>query len=101
RLAPGELLVLDPGGVHRRPYWTLEPGEPLRSRTAAAEELRALLTVAVREHLVSDVPVGVLLGGGVDFSVVRTLAAVSGAPLRTFSVTFPEDPIFDDALFRR
>src|SRR5439155_1485444 len=101
RLAPGELLVLDPRGLHRRPYWTLQPGEPLRSRTAAAEELRALLTVAVREHLVSDVPVGVFLSGGVDSSVVSTLAAVSAAPLRTFSVTFPEDPIFHDARFSR
>jgi len=101
RLAPGELLVLDPRGLRRRPYWTLEPGAPLRSRTAAAEELRALLTAAVREHLVSDVPVGVFLSGGVDSSVVSTLAAVSAAPLRTFSVTFPEDPIFDEARFSR
>jgi len=101
RLAPGELLVLDPRGLRRRPYWTLEPGAPLRSRTAAAEELRALLTAAVREHLVSDVPVGVFLSGGIDSSVVSTLAAASAGPLSTFSVTFPEDPIFDEARFSR
>src|SRR5207253_1366725 len=86
-----ERLVLDPRGLRRRPYWTLEPGAPLRSRTAAAEELRALLTAAVREHLVSDVPVGVFLSGGIDSSVVSTLAAASAGPLSTFSVTFPED----------
>src|SRR5205807_7945199 len=61
---PGELLVLDPGGLRRRPYWTLLPGEPLRSKATAEEELRALLTAAVREHLVSDVPVGTFLSGG-------------------------------------
>src|SRR5207244_10684700 len=99
RLAPGELLVLDPRGLRRRPYWTLQPGEPFGSRTAAAEELRALLTAAVREHLVSDVPVGVFLSGGVDSSVITTLAAASAGPLSTFSVTFPEDPIFDEARF--
>ncbi len=101
RVAPGELLVLDPGGLRRRPYWTLLPGEPLRSKATAEEELRALLTAAVREHLVSDVPVGAFLSGGIDSSVVSILAAASTAPLRTFSVTFPEDPIFDEACFSR
>src|SRR5213078_3500015 len=101
RLAPGELLVADRDGVERRPYWVWQPGLAPRSRAAAEEELRSLLMTAVREHLVADVPVGAFLSGGIDSSVVSILAAASTAPLRTFSVTFPEDPIFDEARFSR
>jgi len=102
RLAAGELLVLEGERVRRRPYWHCQPGVPHRSQAAAEEELRALLTAAVREHLVADVPVGAFLSGGIDSSVVSCLAAAaSSTPLRTFSVTFPEDPVFDEARFSR
>jgi len=51
---------------------------------------------------VADVPVGAFLSGGIDSSVVSCLAAAaSPTPLRTFSVTFPEDPVFDEARFSR
>src|SRR5436309_5628892 len=102
RLAPGELLVADRDGVERRPYWGWQPGLAPRSRAAAEEELRSLLMAAVREHLVADVPVGAFLSGGIDSSVVSILAAAaSPTPLRTFSVTFPEDRVFDEARFSR
>ena len=102
RLAAGELLVLEGERVRRRPYWHCQPGVAHRSHAAAEEELRALLTAAVREHLVADVPVGAFLSGGIDSSVVSCLAAAaSSTPLRTFSVTFPEDPVFDEARFSR
>jgi len=102
RLGAGELLVLEGERVRRRPYWHCQPGVAHRSEAAAEEELRALLTAAVREHLVADVPVGAFLSGGIDSSVVSCLAAAaSSTPLRTFSVTFPEDPVFDEARFSR
>ena len=102
RLGAGELLVLEGERVRRRPYWHCQPGVAHRSHAAAEEELRALLTAAVREHLVADVPVGAFLSGGIDSSVVSCLAAAaSPTPLRTFSVTFPEDPVFDEARFSR
>ncbi len=100
RVAPGELLIVEGESVRRRPYWDWQPGVAHRSEAGAEEELRSLLTTAVREHLVADVPVGAFLSGGIDSSVVSCLAAAaSSTPLRTFSVTFPEDPVFDEARF--
>lgn len=67
-------------------------------RAEAVEELRGLLTSAVRRHLVSDAPIGVFLSGGLDSSLVAALAAREHARVRTVSVVF-DDPALDEASY--
>ena len=93
KLPAGHLLAWEGGSVRMVRYWDLPtPGQPPRRREEEyAEELREVLGRAVRSHLVSDVPLGVLLSGGVDSSVITALmAAELGAKVRTFSIGFAE-----------
>jgi asparagine synthase (glutamine-hydrolysing) len=98
KLPPGHLLVWE--GAEPRLERYARPG-PLPERTDAdeaelVEELRARLRDSVRAHLVADVPVGVLLSGGVDSGLLAALAAQeSGGPVRTFSIGF-EEASFDE-----
>jgi asparagine synthase (glutamine-hydrolysing) len=76
-------------------YWDLPLApEPLNGnlqvREARVEELREILDAAVRVRLVSDVPLGVFLSGGLDSTVVAALASRHGSSVRTFTVTFAE-----------
>src|SRR5437868_181909 len=95
KLPPGYLLVWEAGRVQLERY--ARPGPvsltELRDDDEAEllEELRGRLRDSVRAHLVSDVPVGVLLSGGVDSAALAALAAQeSSEPLRTFSIGFEE-----------
>ena len=97
KLPPGHLLTWSDGRVHLERYWQLPAEEPYRGTEAdAVEALRSLLEDAVRSHLVSDVPLGAFLSGGVDSSlVVGLMAATSGARVKTFSIGFDE-PVYDE-----
>ncbi|MGZ4385282.1 MAG: asparagine synthase (glutamine-hydrolyzing) [Gaiellaceae bacterium] len=106
KLPPGSLLVWQEGQLRVERYAKPlpEPEERLRARDEAelAEELRARLRDSVRAHLVSDVPVGVFLSGGIDSSLLAALAAQeSGEPLRTFSIGFEERSFDETAGARR
>jgi asparagine synthase (glutamine-hydrolysing) len=98
RLPPGHVLAFDGERAERRAYWTppadAEPIEP--------DELRGLLRDSARRRLMSDVPLGVLLSGGVDSAVVVGLLREAGADgLASFTVGY-DDPLYDErALARR
>jgi len=101
KLEPGHALALERGQVRTWAYWQIElrpAGEP-PSFGAAARELRRLLDQAVRSRLVSDVPLGIFLSGGIDSSAIAALAARHGA-LETFSIGFAEKS-FDESAYAR
>src|SRR5829696_6283889 len=96
KLAPATLLVIEPDGRRReRRYWD-PPFErdPGRADWAAADWEAAVLDalrVAVRRRMVADVPVGILLSGGLDSSLIVALLAEQGQHgLATFSIGFPD-----------
>jgi asparagine synthase (glutamine-hydrolysing) len=102
KLPPGSLLVWVEGAqapkVERFARPAPVPEAEIRDGDEAEleEELRARLRDSVRAHLVSDVPVGVLLSGGIDSSLLTALAAQeSGEAVRTFSIGF-EERSFDE-----
>jgi len=89
KLAPGHLLVLKDGKEDIRRYWTLKPGEASGSFADWTVRLRAQLEESVKMRMLSDVPVGALLSGGLDSSaIVALMAKVSPEPVRTFTVAF-------------
>src|SRR5947199_72009 len=100
KLLPGHVLVWEDGVVRSERFARPAPVPANETRGDAeaelVEELRARVRDSVRAHLVSDVPVGVLLSGGVDSSLLAALAAQeSSEPLRTFSIGF-EERTFDE-----
>jgi asparagine synthase (glutamine-hydrolysing) len=106
KLPAGHVMVCRPGAITLRPYWqvTYPAVAPDIDRPAAsyAEELRALLTTVVRDHLVSDVPLGVFLSGGVDSStLVSLMRELDADPIRTFSIGFAERSYNELAYARR
>ena len=94
QLPPGSWLEYRAGGSSApRRYWSLEDVPPAReeSESARVDTLSRLLTEAVALQLVSDVPVGAFVSGGIDSSLVAALAARTvERPLQTFSIAFRE-----------
>src|SRR4051795_5800233 len=97
KLPAGHLLVWEDGAVRLERFARPHPLEEREDDQAElVEELRSRLRDSVRAHLVSDVPVGVLLSGGVDSALLAALAAGESAePMRTFSIGF-EERSFDE-----
>jgi asparagine synthase (glutamine-hydrolysing) len=97
KLLPGHLLVFEAGNVTIRQYWDLPAREPLRSGSRQlVEEFRLGLEESIRLRLMSDVPLGVFLSGGLDSSAIAALmAGMLDRPLQTFSVAF-EDRAFSE-----
>jgi asparagine synthase (glutamine-hydrolysing) len=102
KLPPGHLLSWQDGSARIEPYWQLGVDESFDGTDDdAAAALRDVLRDAVRCHLISDVPLGAFLSGGIDSSlVVALMAEVSDRPVRTFSIGFDE-PSFDELEYAR
>src|SRR5437879_662658 len=102
KLPAGHWLTYTDGRLKVEPYWTVSfRADRTIDASEAVERLRGVLDLAVRQHLVSDVPLGVFLSGGIDSSTVAAFAARHvGGRLKTFSIGF-EDPSFDESAHAR
>ena len=99
KLEPGTCLRVECGQSPTiRRYWNLGFLPRIHDEHEAIERLRTELSRAVRERLVSDVPLGVFLSGGLDSSTVAVLAAEARGALDTFSLGF-DDPSYDETSF--
>jgi asparagine synthase (glutamine-hydrolysing) len=97
KLPPGHLLTWRDGAISIEQYWQLPATETYRGSEAdAVADLRGVLSDAVRSHMISDVPLGAFLSGGIDSSlVVGLMAEASTERVKTFSIGFNE-PAFDE-----
>ena len=101
KVPPGHLLVWEGGEPRLERYWSPRLDETERSDEEWLALVRETVTAAVRRRLVADVPLGALLSGGIDSSVVVALMAqASSEPVRTFSVGF-SDPRYDERALAR
>jgi asparagine synthase (glutamine-hydrolysing) len=101
QVPPAATVTFDADGLHPpRSYWSALPPDDqqdLRPGPPVLDEIARLLDDATRKRMVADVPLGALLSGGIDSSlVVGLMARASPEPVRTFSIGFPEEPTLDE-----
>ena len=100
---PGTVVTFEDGRRTDRRYWQLTFPDAHSQRrahdhAAAVARVRELMTAAVEKRLVSDVPLGAFLSGGIDSAiVVGVMSRLASEPIRTFSIGFEGDPDFDES----
>ena len=106
RLNPGWYLTIDKIGNQTKAQFYEVPfddsklvAETSASYDAAKSKLVSLLDASVERRLVSDVPLGAFLSGGIDSSIVVSLAAKHKPDLNTFSIGFKDEPFFDETYY--
>lgn len=103
KLAPGSMLVVENGSCSERRWYQYKPTpfSPPKKIEEAQEELTALYRRALKRHLLSDVPVGLLLSGGLDSGLLLALMSLYGNSWPTYTVgygsTFADDELVDAA----
>jgi asparagine synthase (glutamine-hydrolysing) len=104
KLKPGHYAVVDKHSLQVKAYWQLEDKllpDVITDEKAALETLDQLVKSSVNYCMISDVPLGIFLSGGVDSSLVAAVAqSVSALPVKTFSIAFNKEK-FNEAKFAR
>ncbi|MBS1542342.1 MAG: asparagine synthase (glutamine-hydrolyzing) [Bacteroidetes bacterium] len=98
KLMPGHYAMVRSGQMETFQYYKIPVSEsvPVPGYAQAQVKLREMLDAAVQRRLISDVPLGAFLSGGVDSSIVTALASRHKQNLHTFSIGFRDDRFFDE-----
>lgn len=106
KLRPGHFIIFEKNQIREKKYWELNY-QGLRSKFSFSDEMEVvekltdMLRDSVKRRLVSDVPLGVFLSGGIDSSmIVALMKELSNSEVKTFSITF-DDKSFDESRFSR
>lgn len=98
KLEPGHFLKVSAGKVENRHYWDFQPPAPgPRPLASYLEQLDALIAQAVKSQLVSDVPLGVFLSGGLDSTTVAAYVQRAGVSLDSFTIYFDDESFSERA----
>lgn len=98
-LEPGTWLKVNKTKIERKTFWKIpKPTAPKTnlSYEQAQQQLRDLMEKSVQRRMISDVPLGSFLSGGIDSSIIATLAARQTDKLNTFSIGYADEPLFDE-----
>ena len=98
-LEPGTWMKVNGSDVETGTYWSIpKPTAPKTNMSyeQAQAKLRELMEKSVQRRMISDVPLGSFLSGGIDSSVIATLAARQTDKLNTFSIGYADEPLFDE-----
>lgn len=102
KVLPGTTMMFGGNGVeNQKRFWNLSP-EPMvdLSEDQCCERIRELVIKAVEKRLISDVPLGAFLSGGIDSTIiVGIMSKLSKRPVKTFSIGFTGDPRYDETSF--
>lgn len=98
KLLPGESARVDSAGVTFSRFWSIrDSAPPVSSEQSEAERLDGLLQKSVEGHMISDVPLGAFLSGGIDSSLLAALMCrISPQKVKTFTVGFPRMGYYDE-----
>ncbi len=110
KLEPGHCLVLENGNLKKEKYWDVPhtPEQEISCLPFSRQEevfkgrLYESLSEAVAKRMIADVPLGAFLSGGIDSSIIVALMARQGrSPVKTFSIGFKDDKLFDETHYAR
>jgi asparagine synthase (glutamine-hydrolysing) len=110
KLEPGKYLLLQDGNVEIKTYW--EPPDsvdPVIASLPVQDQIEQFkgplyegINDAVNSRMIADVPLGAFLSGGIDSSIIVALMArASNRPVKTFSIGFKDDPLYDETQYAR